>query len=141
MEAFINNEIITGLQKLMALRLVGSPAADTIKSTAAIWIEAIGGLDVNWNADQDRGRISKGFEKLIVTCDRWPAPKQLIHCLPPRPIQAALPQPKMSQKDKEHGKQQLENIKSELFNRLRTQDRHDGKPALEQALEMNRSKQ
>ena len=140
MEAFIHNEIITGIQKLMTLRLAGSPAADTITATAGTWIEAIAGLDVNWNAEQDRWRIAKAFEKLIVTCERWPSPKQFINCLPPRPPQAALPLPKMTKAEKEYGRQQIENIKSELFNRLRTPSQHDGTTALEQAIEINRSK-
>ena len=140
MEAFIRNEIITGIQKLMSLRLAGSPAADTITATAGTWIEAIAGLDINWNAEQDRRRIIKAFEKLIVTCDRWPSPKQFISCLPPRPPQVALPPPKITKEEKEQGKQRIKQIQSELFNRLRTPSQHDGKHALEQAIEINRSK-
>ena len=74
---FARDEILTGLQKLMMLRPDGAPPNSGIKLTASVWMEAIASLPIQWDEQQDAGRITRAF-----AC--WPAPKMLIKHLPPR---------------------------------------------------------
>ena len=81
---FVSDELLTGLQKLMMLRLEGAPPADGIKLTASVWMEAIASLPIQWDEQQDAGRITRAFACLLAEIERWPAPKMLIKHLPPR---------------------------------------------------------
>ena len=81
---FVSDELLTGLQKLMMLRLEGAPPADGIKLTASVWMEAIASLPIQWDEQQDAGRITRAFACLLAEIERWPAPKILIKHLPPR---------------------------------------------------------
>ena len=82
---FVSDELLTGLQKLMMLRLEGAPPADGIKLTASVWVEAIASVNISWAERLDKGRITAGFTRLFAEIERWPTPKMLIRCLPPRP--------------------------------------------------------
>ena len=82
---FVSDELLTGLQKLMMLRLEGAPPADGIKLTASVWVEAIASVNISWVEQLDKGRITAGFTRLFAEIERWPTPKMLIRCLPPRP--------------------------------------------------------
>ncbi|OAM30338.1 hypothetical protein A7P96_06940 [Eikenella sp. NML03-A-027] len=82
---FVSDELLTGLQKLMMLRLEGAPPADGIKLTASVWVEAIASVNISWAEQLDKGRITAGFTRLFAEIERWPTPKMLIRCLPPRP--------------------------------------------------------
>lgn len=82
---FVSDELLTGLQKLMMLRLEGAPPADGIKLTASVWVEAIASVNISWAEQLDKGRITAGFTQLFAEIERWPTPKMLIRCLPPRP--------------------------------------------------------
>lgn len=82
---FARDEILTGLQKLMMLRPDGAPPNSGIKLTASVWMEAIASLPIQWNEQQDAGRITRAFACLLAEIERWPTPKMLIRCLPPRP--------------------------------------------------------
>jgi hypothetical protein len=81
---WLNNEIVTGLQKLLALRLPGSPAKDTAAATTTVWLEVIGGSGVDWIEALDRLRVRAAFRGLAARCDRWPAPRQFFEQLQPR---------------------------------------------------------
>ena len=81
---FVSDELLTGLQKLMMLRLEGAPPADGIKLTASVWMEAIASLPIQWDEQQDAGRVTRAFACLLAEIERWPAPKMLIKHLPPR---------------------------------------------------------
>ena len=82
---FARDEILTGLQKLMMLRPDGAPPNSGIKLTASVWMEAIASLPIQWDEQQDAGRITRAFACLLAEIERWPTPKMLIRCLPPRP--------------------------------------------------------
>ena len=78
------NELISGLQMMLALRLSGSPAADTVAATAAAWEIALA-KGRKWDEQEDRGRFQTGFEILAGSTRYWPAPCDLLDALPPRP--------------------------------------------------------
>ena len=81
---FVSDELLTGLQKLMMLRLEGAPPADGIKLTASVWVEAIASVNISWAEQLDKGRVTRAFACLLAEIERWPAPKMLIKHLPPR---------------------------------------------------------
>ena len=83
--AFVQQEVLRGLQKLVALRLQGAPPEEGIKLTAAVWLEAMAALPIGWDKQQDAGRITAAFAQLAVDAERWPPPKMLIERLPKRP--------------------------------------------------------
>jgi hypothetical protein len=62
---FVSDELLTGLQKLMMLRLEGAPPADGIKLTASVWMEAIASLPIQWDEQQDAGRFTRAFACLL----------------------------------------------------------------------------
>ena len=67
--------IATGLQKLLALRLAGTPPEDAIVGTAEVWLEAIWNNGCRWDEQLDRERLERAFLVLFRVCDRWPPPK------------------------------------------------------------------
>ena len=75
---FLNEAVITGLQRLLALRLVGSPPADAIELTASVWIDAMARYPIAWNEQLDGWRINAGFDQLVWQSERWPTVKHLL---------------------------------------------------------------
>lgn len=78
------NQMLDGLQKLLVLRLQGSPPADTITALAAIWEEALMPYTWAFNLEYDRTRLPRAFNLLIQQAERWVQPAQLIRLIPPR---------------------------------------------------------
>lgn len=78
------NAVIDGLTMLLALRLPGTPAADTAQATAQAWSVALA-ANKQWDAEADLPRIQMAFAVLAANTDRWPAPRHLLDCLPPPP--------------------------------------------------------
>ena len=88
-EKWLEREIARGLQGLIALRLSGAPADDSVTLTLDVWLAAIESLSVNWNEQLDAERVRRAFRTLYRICDRWPPPKVFLDNLgnrdPPRP--------------------------------------------------------
>ena len=76
------NELIGGLQMLLALRLSGSPAADTVAAMATAWEVALT-AGRKWNEQEDAGRFQTAFATLAGTIRYWPAPRDMLDVLPP----------------------------------------------------------
>jgi hypothetical protein len=74
-EKWLEREIARGLQGLIALRLSGAPADDSVTLTLDVWLAAIESLSVNWNEQLDAERVRRAFRTLYRICDRWPPPK------------------------------------------------------------------
>ena len=77
MSTTLQEELASGLQRLLALRLRGQPAQDVIESTLAAWYDAVLRRGVT-----DRDRLRHAFVTLSQTCTHWPAPKELIDAIP-----------------------------------------------------------
>ncbi|PPD34935.1 MAG: hypothetical protein CTY21_09450 [Methylomonas sp.] len=89
MADWLKAEIVTGLQKLLALRLPGTPAEDMVIGTAEVWLEAVRPSCRQWDERLDAARIRAAFNALFRQADRWPAPKQFLDNLAARrPIKA-----------------------------------------------------
>ena len=117
----VSDELLTGLQKLMMLRLEGAPPADGIKLTASVWVEAIASVNISWVEQLDKGRITAGFTRLFAEIERWPTPKMLIRCLPPRPEPPKLEHKRqLTPEEKARGRENLKKlyqIIAEIFER------------------------
>ena len=94
MSASVKEEIMFGLQKLLALQLERSPALETLDKTGLVWMEAIG--HNRSFADEDAPRFREAFVLLAARCKSWPAPAALLEVLPERPPLPALPEPEIS---------------------------------------------
>ena len=118
---FVSDELLTGLQKLMLLRLEGAPPADGIKLTASVWVEAIASVNISWVEQLDKGRITAGFTRLFAEIERWPTPKMLIRCLPPRPEPPKLEHKRqLTPEEKARGRENLKKLYqkiAEIFER------------------------
>lgn len=94
MSVGVKEEIMLGLQKLLALQLERSPALETLDKTGLVWMEAIG--YERCFADDDAPRFREAFVRLAARCKSWPSPAALLEVLPERPPLPALPEPEIS---------------------------------------------
>lgn len=78
------NLIMDGLSKLILLRLEAAPGADAIVGTAATWIQALP-CPSDYSESLDALRLRKAFQLLLRNCQRWPAPRDFLDRIPPRP--------------------------------------------------------
>lgn len=117
-DKWLKDEIIDGLEKLFALRLQGTPAADTIRGVGMIWFEAVDAMPVVWDQRLDTPRIRHSFSVLLRTLDTWPAPKRFIETLPQRRPQRVLPAPPISEEKRRENIQRIRQIKANLCNNL-----------------------
>ena len=99
-EKWLEREIARGLQGLIALRLSGAPADDSVTLTLDVWLAAIESLPVNWNEQLDAERVRRAFRTLYRICDRWPPPKVFLDNLGNRDPPKALPPPPISEEQR-----------------------------------------
>ncbi len=81
------------LQRLIALGLPGTPPAETIRLTAQAWTDVLWDAPIDWRP-ADEARMRQATLTLAQRIDRWPAPRQWLDALPPRPKPSALPPPR-----------------------------------------------
>lgn len=86
--------VIEGLQALLALRLRGAPAADTVDAVAEVWLAVFRARDVRWQPGRDASRIRAAFLATASRVEHWPAPAAVLAALPPVPEPPRLPPPK-----------------------------------------------
>lgn len=116
---WLEREFARGLQGLVALRLSGAPAEDSITLTLDVWLAAVSGLARGWHEHLDAPRIRKAFATLYRTCERWPAPAQFLNCLEHRAPPPALPAPAMTEEQRQKNLQRIQHIKQQLRNKVR----------------------
>lgn len=90
---WLHDEILSGIQALLALRLKGSPSMETIPATANMWVTAIKTRPIAWDKKLDTPRIRKAFVDLAATAENWPSPAAFISKLQPREYQNRLAAP------------------------------------------------
>ncbi|QOK96781.1 hypothetical protein HF909_10280 [Ralstonia pseudosolanacearum] len=113
-EKWLEREIARGLQGLLALRLMGAPADDSVTLTLDIWLAALEGHALTWSEQLDTERIRRAFRSLYRTCDRWPAPKHLLDNLGNRDPPKSLPAPRMSEAQRQRNSARLREIVTAL---------------------------
>lgn len=116
---WLRTEIVTGMQKLLCLRLSGCPSDDMIAGTVGAWMEAITDNRV-WDEERDIPRIRAAFRSLAKSRVDWPRPAEFLRELPPPPEVRELPPPR----DPEVAKRNLARINDML--------RRNGIPAAEE---------
>lgn len=118
---FARDEVLSGLQKLVMLRPDGTPPNTGIRLTASVWCEALTATSISWDEQLDKGRITAGFTRLFAEIERWPTPKMLIRCLPPRPEPPKLEHKKqLTPEEEARGRENLKKLYqkiAEIFER------------------------
>jgi hypothetical protein len=114
MDDWLRVEIITGLQKLLALRLQGTPPEDAIVGTAEVWLEGISCSRIQWNEQLDRARVQQSFAILFSSCEYWPSPKLFMAHLGSRVLPKALPDPPLTAEEQQQVKNKLRDIIEQL---------------------------
>lgn len=87
---WMKEEIERGFQQLLCLGLERQPALDILAGTVLAWMTAITHNRV-WDQHLDAPRFSEAFRTMMVSRTSWPAPKDFLEALPPRPQMEALP--------------------------------------------------
>lgn len=113
-EKWLEREIARGLQGLIALRLSGAPADDSVTLTLDVWLAAIESLPVNWNEQLDAERVRRAFRTLYRICDRWPPPKVFLDNLGNRDPPPALPPPPISEEQRKKNVALLRELMTKL---------------------------
>lgn len=117
-EKWLEREIARGLQGLIALRLSGAPADDSVTLTLDVWLAAIESLSVNWNEQLDAERIRRAFLTLYRICDRWPAPKLFLDNLGNRDPPKALPPPQISEEQRKKNLALLRELRNKIVGEM-----------------------
>lgn len=113
-EKWLEREIARGLQGLIALRLSGAPADDSVTLTLDVWLAAIESLSVNWNEQLDAERVRRAFRTLYRICDRWPPPKVFLDKLGSRDPPKALPPPRITEEQRKKNVALLRELMTKL---------------------------
>lgn len=113
-EKWLEREIARGLQGLIALRLSGAPADDSVTLTLDVWLVAMESLSVHWNEQLDAERVRRAFRTLYRICDRWPPPKLFLDNLGNRDPPPALPPPQISEEQRKKNVAQLRELMKKL---------------------------
>lgn len=113
-EKWLEREIARGLQGLIALRLAGAPADDSVTLTLDVWLAAIECQAVTWNEQADAERIRRAFRTLYRICDRWPPPKVFLDNLGNRDPPPALPPPPISKEERKKNVARIQAIMKKL---------------------------
>ncbi|MGQ0708737.1 MAG: hypothetical protein ACT4NV_03205 [Rhodoferax sp.] len=119
MADWLRCEIASGLQKLLALRLAGTPPEDAIVGTAEVWLEALDGCGIQWVEHLDQQRVRRAFQTLFRICDRWPAPRVFLDNLGNRDPPRALPPPPVTPEVRERNLARLRELRDTLARNLR----------------------
>lgn len=112
-DAWFNNAIIEGLQKLVTLRLENTPPMETIQLTASTWQEILWPKK-RWHQQIHQRRIESAFTQMMGNINKWPAPKDLLDYMPKGEGQHMLPKPPPSQEEKRRGQQVIGNLLKNL---------------------------
>lgn len=110
------DQVISGVQALIALHLPGGPPADTIGYTGQVWINTLWSASSDWQMERDAQRINEAFTQLSRRCDRWPAPVKLLESLPARAQPVSLPPP-ISESRRRENSARLREIVNSLLKR------------------------
>lgn len=117
--AWLEREVARGLQGLVALRLVGAPAEDSITLTLDVWLAALSARSLQWVEHLDAPRLRRGFMELYRICDHWPPPKLLMDHLGNRdPPAASLPPPRPTEEERARNLERGRAIKQRLMESL-----------------------
>ena len=124
-------EVAEGLQRMIALSLPGTPAAETVGGTARAWADAFWFAPKAWDQDLDAPRIAAAFRMIGHCLERFPSPKAILEAMPSRPPQPALPEPELSEAQRQANLRRIAQIMTEVLGHSKAQrpPRPDGHPS------------
>lgn len=93
--AWLRNEVISGVQRLLLLSLPRGPALDAIEGVVLAWSDALICWPIDWEREADTPRLRQAFRLLAASVREWPAPVQLRELLPARAAPPQLPPPEV----------------------------------------------
>ena len=108
-------EVAEGLQRMIALSLPGTPAAETVGGKARAWADALWYAPKAWDQGLDAPRIAAAFQGIGYRLDRFPTPKAILEAMPPRPPQPALPEPEISEEQRRANLRRMAQIMTEAL--------------------------
>lgn len=107
-------EVAEGLQRLLVLRLEGTPPADAIDGVVLAWCDALLVRGGHWDEAHDAPRIRQAYRSLAAHATRWPAPANLWEHLPSRPQPKPLPPPEMDESKRAEVKVMLAELAAKM---------------------------
>ncbi|MDP8079537.1 hypothetical protein [Phocoenobacter skyensis] len=110
---WLKTTLAQGMASLLLLRLKNSPPEDAIEPTMEVWFKTITFKKV-WEQEQDQWRFEHAFMKLAQTCEWFPAPAQLLANLPARKEPKALPEPEITQEQRQKMALRVQKLKKQL---------------------------
>lgn len=102
------------MERLVILGLEGRPLGRAMGEVVRMWAQIIAGRLPQADAALDAPRLHAAFDVLEATCERWPAPKQLLDALPARPQPQPLPPPPMSEDQRAKVRAMLADVAAKL---------------------------
>ena len=78
---WLQDELLTGFQKLCCLGLERTPAAEVLPGTAQVWTETLADR-FDWQKERDASRIRRAFVVMAGTRRTWPLPQDFMDALP-----------------------------------------------------------
>lgn len=79
---WFQTELALGMAHLLALNLQDRPAADMVETMIRVWCQALWPARL-WEERRDKPRIKTAFQRLALSCERWPVPGQFLQAVPP----------------------------------------------------------
>lgn len=118
---WFRNAVGNGLQRLITLRLPRTPAleGDIMLALSKAWVEALWNAPVGWDESLDADRLERGFVRLSAHALEWPAPRQLLDCLPRRKQPMSLPSPPKDPRVVSQGRRKARTVVDDLMKKLR----------------------
>ncbi len=126
----MNNEyrriVISGLQRLITLRLRGHPPMETITAVAEVWLDALHSCG-DWDDQRHLNGLIEAFKQAEATLDHFPAPAE-IRRLKPTVVDTA---PKLPPPPQDRGK--INQVLADIFNGIKMQ--REGKMTKKQEIQ------
>ena len=98
------------MERMRLLSLDGAPLGAAMGEVTLIWAETIAGRNILWDRELDSPRLHQAFMELAANCDRWPTPNMLMQQLPKRPEPKKLPEPPISEEQRQANQQRIAEL-------------------------------
>ncbi len=106
------NAVISGLQRLTALRLRGHPPMETMPAVIEVWQDALYSCG-DWDDPRHLNGLVEAFKQAEATLDHFPAPVE-IRRLKPAVVDTA---PKLPPPPQDQGK--INKVFADIFNKMK----------------------
>lgn len=70
------NIVLSGLQRLITLRLKGHPPVETIRAVGEVWLDALYSCG-DWNDQRHLNGLIEAFKTAEAECDHFPSPAEI----------------------------------------------------------------